>query len=154
MLNHSYKKHILFVIISSLFFPILALSNGDLSKQTPITISVNLSDKNNSLKFFPNNIQFETGKLYRLVLKNAGTGKHYFSSDKFSQSIFTRKVQILDSAGKTITEVKGHIREVEIYPDQTAEWWFVPVKTGSFDDLKCVIPGHAEAGMVGKINIQ
>ena len=45
-------------------------------------------------------------------------------------------------------------REIEVYPNGTAEWWFVPVKTATLNDLKCTIKGHAEAGMVGKITIK
>jgi uncharacterized cupredoxin-like copper-binding protein len=50
--------------------------------------------------------------------------------------------------------MKGAIREIEVYPKGTAEWWFVPVKTGKLTDLICTIPGHAEAGMKGTIEIK
>ncbi len=53
-----------------------------------------------------------------------------------------------------IAEIKGSIREIEVYPQGTAEWWFVPVKAGTFNDLKCTIAGHAEAGMVGTVTIR
>jgi uncharacterized cupredoxin-like copper-binding protein len=71
-----------------------------------------------------------------------------------SRAVFTRKVQINGGNGKPIAEVKGSIREIEVYPKGTAEWWFVPVKAGNIEDLKCTIRGHAEAGMVGKIVIR
>jgi uncharacterized cupredoxin-like copper-binding protein len=71
-----------------------------------------------------------------------------------SRSVFTRKAQVLGPDGKTIAEIKGTIREIEVYPNGTAEWWFVPIKTGVLNDLKCTIKGHAEAGMVGTITIK
>ena len=80
--------------------------------------------------------------------------KHYFSSEGLSRSVFTRKVQVNGKGGKAIAEVKGNVREIEVYPGGTAEWWFVPVKIGKFSDLECTIKGHTEAGMVGKITIK
>jgi uncharacterized cupredoxin-like copper-binding protein len=53
-----------------------------------------------------------------------------------------------------LTEVKGTIREIEVYPEQQAEWWLVPIKAGTFDDLKCIVKGHAEHGMVGTIVVR
>ncbi len=50
-------------------------------------------------------------------------------------------------------EVKGAIREVELLPTSTAEWWFVPVQTGTFR-LYCHVDKHAELGMVGEITIK
>lgn len=88
------------------------------------------------------------------MLYNASGIKHYFSSEGLFRSVFTRKAQVLGTDGKTIAEVKGMIQEIEVYPNGTAEWWFVPVKTGTFNDLKCTIKGHTEAGMIGSISIK
>ena len=38
----------------------------------------------------PNRLRFETGKLYRLVLRNVSSDPHYFTSDEFAARIFTR----------------------------------------------------------------
>jgi uncharacterized cupredoxin-like copper-binding protein len=127
---------------------------GDLTSQEPIVINVRLGSEKNALRFFPDNLSFETGKLYRLVLSNPSPQKHYFSSEGFAQAVFTRKVQVNGTDGKAIAEVKGQIREIEVYPGGKTEWWLVPVKTGSFTDLKCTIPGHGEGGMVGRITIR
>ena len=64
--------------------------------------------------------------------------KHYFISEKFSNSIFTRKIQINKNNNK-IAEIKGIIKDVEVFPDNTIEWWFVPIKTGEFSDLYCKV---------------
>ncbi len=88
------------------------------------------------------------------MLHNPSTMKHYFSSEGLSRSVFTRKVQVLAAEGQTIAEIKGHIREIEVYPGGTAEWWFVPIKTGALKDLNCTIAGHSEAGMTGSITIK
>jgi uncharacterized cupredoxin-like copper-binding protein len=131
-----------------------ARAAGDLTQQEPVEIRVALGNEKDALRFFPETIRLETGKLYRLVLSNPSPQKHYFSSDGMAQAVFTRKVQVNGSDGKAIAEVKGQIREIEVYPGGTAEWWFVPVKAASFNDLKCTIPGHGEGGMVGSVTIK
>lgn len=131
-----------------------AAAKGDLTKQTPIEIKVVLGDKNNAMMFSPSTIEFETGKLYKLILDNQGPVKHYFSSDGLSQSVLTRKVQVNDASGTPIAEVKGTIREIEVYPGFQVQWWFVPVKAGIFHDLSCSIKGHTEMGMKGTIIIK
>ena len=127
---------------------------GDLTSQEPVEIRVLLGNEKDALRFFPDTIRLETGKLYRLVLANPSPQKHYFSSEGLAQAVFTRKVQINAADGKPIAEVKGATREIEVHPGGTAEWWFVPLKTGNIDDLKCTIPGHGQGGMVGHIGIR
>ena len=50
-------------------------------------------------------------------------------------------VQQRDGKPVTLAEFKGAIREIEVYPGATAEWWFVPVATGRVSDLRCSIVG-------------
>lgn len=135
-------------------FAIDSHATGDLTRQDPIEITVQLGSPTNELRFIPSTIELETGKLYRMALKNLSPQKHYFSSEGLAQAVFTRKVQINDAQGNPIAEVKGVVREIEVYPKGTVEWWFVAVKTGKFTDLKCTITGHAEGGMVGDIIIK
>ena len=144
----------LFVVAIALVTQGDALAGGDMTGQKPMEIKVQLGDGTNAMAFFPSHLELETGKLYKLVLHNASRTKHYFSSEGLSRSVFTRKVQVLGPDGKPIAEIKGTTREIEVYPNGTAEWWFVPVKTGALNDLKCTMTGHAEAGMVGTITIK
>lgn len=127
---------------------------GDMTAQQPISVTVQLGNSENALQFTPATLEFETGRLYKLVLHNASSAKHYFSSEGLSRAVFTRKVQVVGADQTTLAEIKGSIREIEVYPGGTAEWWFVPVKTATLDDLKCTIAGHAEGGMVGHITIK
>ena len=133
---------------------------GNLAGQQPIEVTVDLG-RPGQHAFVPNNIKFETGKLYKLILRNPSEDPHYFTSDAFTQMIFTRKVQVTQQRdGKTVTlaEFKGAIREIEVYPGHSAEWWFVPVATGRVTDLRCGIvkdgKTHADLGMVGEIVIE
>lgn len=150
-------KHnmILFSLMATwIFGPGPALANGDLTNQRPITKTVQLGNKNNSLAFYPAHLRFETGKLYKLVIKNPSEQKHYFTSAGLAQAVFTRKVQVVNTAGKTVAEIKGWVSEIEVYPGGITEWWFVPVKTLRDSSLYCSIKGHREAGMTGLINIE
>ena len=133
---------------------------GDLTKQKPIEMNVQLNGKTGKMHFFsPNILIFKTGKLYKLKIINTSKSKHYFSSSNFSKSIFTRKIQINKNEEK-VAEVKGNITEIEVFPNNEVEWWFVPIKTGEFDDLICSVKDlqtnkkHSEMGMVGKIIIE
>ena len=40
---------------------------------------------------------------------------------------------------KKLAEIKGIINEVEVWPNHEIEWWFVPIKTGRFEDLFCKV---------------
>ena len=138
-----------------------ALAAGDLSRQTPIEMTIDLGAPGKHA-FVPNQLKFETGKLYKLILRNPSDDPHYFTSHAFSQMVFTRKVQVVQTRdGKTsnVAEFKGAIREIEVYPGHAAEWWFVPVAAGRVTDLRCDIKGadgktHAELGMTGEIVIE
>jgi uncharacterized cupredoxin-like copper-binding protein len=138
-----------------------AFAAGDLSRQTPIDVTVDLGTPGKH-EFAPKQLKFETGKLYKLTLRNASNDPHYFTSHAFSQMVFTRKVQVVqqrDGKGVTLAEFKGAIREIEVYPGHAAEWWFVPVAAGRVTDLRCDIKGadgktHAELGMTGEIVIE
>ena len=150
---------IIFLLCVLVSTNLLAEKLGDLTRQSPISKSVTLKGKMGENHYFePNILNFSTGKLYKLEIINKSDSKHYFSSSEFSKSIFTRKIQVLKN-GKKISEIKGNITEIEVFPNNVVEWWFVPIKTGKFTDLKCQVKDevlkktHSEMGMVGSIII-
>lgn len=125
----------------------LVWAGGDLSRQTPVELKVLLGAKTNEYGIVPETWNLETGKLYKVVLLNEGKLKHEWVAPEFTLTIWTRKVQV---GG---VEVKGVINEIELGPGATAEWWFVPIRTGTFD-MACEIEGHVEKGMVGKVTVK
>ena len=148
-----------YLVILIVFFTNLS-STIDLTRQTPIEKTVFLKGKIGLNHFYePSELIFYTGKLYKLIIKNVSDSKHYFGSDLFSKSIFTRKIQVTKNANK-VAEIKGIINEVEVWPNEGLEWWFVPLKTGVFLDLICNVKdkktqlNHSEMGMKGKIIIK
>jgi uncharacterized cupredoxin-like copper-binding protein len=138
-----------------------ALAAGDLSRQTPIEVTIDLGSPGRH-EFAPKQLRFETSRLYKLTLRNASNDPHYFTSHAFSAMVWTRKAQVVqqrDGKAATLAEFKGAIREIEVYPGHSAEWWFVPVAAGRVTDLRCDIKGsdgktHAELGMTGEIVIE
>jgi uncharacterized cupredoxin-like copper-binding protein len=109
-------------------------------------IQVHLGTADNQLKFVPDRLEFEAGRRYKLVLDNPSAQKHYFTAKDFADGSWTQKVD----AGNV--EIKGAIHELELRPGAIAEWTIVPLKPGTYR-LRCVIPGHTEAGMVGELTV-
>lgn len=147
-----FRAFSIFIIAFSIIFcivisPNLAIASPDLTKQPVIDISVSLSNSSNELKFIPERLTFESGKRYKLVLSNPSAMKHYFTSKDFADAIWTQNIV----AGNV--EIKGAIHELELRPNTTATWTFVPIKSGTYE-LHCAIAGHTEAGMRGNITIQ
>jgi uncharacterized cupredoxin-like copper-binding protein len=144
-----------------ILFPAMTIAGGNLAKQEPIEVRLDLGKNGaDQHRYYPDKLSFETGKLYKLVIHNPSNSKHYFTSLGLASKVYTRKVQVMDDLGegaKTIGEIKGAIREVEVYPGGTTEWFFVPVSTGTVE-MRCGIKDkdgktHAEKGMHGTITI-
>ena len=134
-------------------------NSADLTRQKEIEKIVLLKGEQGKIHFYePNELVFNTGKLYKLIIKNESDSKHYFTSTLFAKSIFTRKVQV-SLNNKKVAEIKGIINNVEVWPNHQLEWWFVPIKTGVFKDLYCNVKdtktnlSHANMGMTGTIII-
>ena len=99
-------------------FATLLHAAGDLSRQDPITVTVDLGSPGKHA-FLPDKLRFETGKLYKLVLRNSSNDPHYFTSHAFSAMVWTRKAQVTLPQGDkvvTLAEFKGPMREIEVYP--------------------------------------
>lgn len=156
------RRSLVLAVAAAAALPRAARAAGDMTRQEPTETVVELGRPDGAHAFHPNRLRFETGRLYRLVLRNVSRDPHYFTSDEFAARVFTRKVQVTqagpDGRRVTLAEFKGTIREIEVYPGHAAEWWFVPVATGRITDLRCGIVGadgrsHAQHGMTGEIEI-
>jgi uncharacterized cupredoxin-like copper-binding protein len=133
---------------------VTAYAGGDLSRADPAEVVIEMGQVDAKHMYFkPNHIDLETGKAYKLVFKNLDNIKHEFAAPELVTKIFTRKVEVADSNGKMIAEVKGAINEVEVGPGGTVEWFVVPVQTGKDIPIECAIEGHKEAGMSGTVTI-
>lgn len=118
----------------------------NLAKQPIIEVTVQLGDESGALRFDPPELTFNAGQRYQLHLVNNSPTKHYFTAKNFADGVWNQKV---DTGG---VEVKGAIHEIEVRSQAYADWVFVPVRAGHYD-VRCVVPGHTEAGMVGSIDV-
>ena len=153
------KLYIINIFIILLINMTINSHSADLTRQKEIEKIVLLKGEQGKIHFYePNELVFNTGKLYKLIIKNESDSKHYFTSTLFAKSIFTRKVQV-SLNNKKVAEIKGIINNVEVWPNHQLEWWFVPIKTGVFKDLYCNVKdtktnlSHADMGMTGTIII-
>ena len=143
--------------VSALAFAYPALAAGDLSRADPteIVIEMGTSDNGDKPMFFkPDHLDLETGKAYKIVLKNTDEIEHEFAGHELFEVVFTRKVEITDASGELVAEVKGGITEIEVGPGKQVSWFIVPVQTGKDLPMECLIEGHTEAGMGGTVTIQ
>jgi uncharacterized cupredoxin-like copper-binding protein len=131
-----------------------AYAAGDLSRHNPQEIVLEMGSSGSKMYFKPDHLEFETGKAYKLVLKNTDKIKHELASPEMVEKIFTRKIEVVDKNDNMLAEIKGKVTEIEVGPGGTVEWFFVPVQTGKNLELNCEISGHKEAGMVGSVTIK
>jgi len=147
-------KHKLAIFASLLAIPVsVAFAEGDLSRNNPQEIVIEMGSTAQGMYFKPNHLQLETGKAYKIVLRNVDKVKHELEATEFAEKVFTRKVEVKDLDGKMLAEIKGSVREIEVGPGGEVEWFVVPVQTGKNLAMECALPGHKEAGMVGTITI-
>lgn len=148
-------KHKLAILASLLAIPVsVAFAAGDLSRNNPQEFVIEMgSTAQGEMYFKPKHLQLETGKAYKLVLRNVDKVKHELDATGFSDKIFTRKVEVADDHGNMLAEIKGSVREIEVGPGGEVEWFVVPVQTGKNLAMECALEGHKKAGMVGTITI-
>lgn len=145
-------KKIIFLAMSLILIsPHIYAANLHGPKSIEVKVSVGTED--GQMKFVPDTLTFERGKYYKLVISNPSPDEHYFTSDAFATHIFSRKVEVIDKAGNTVTEIHGAINDMELKPGTRVEWFFFPMTKGENLKLFCHKKGHEESGMVGNINI-
>jgi uncharacterized cupredoxin-like copper-binding protein len=146
------KIQILTAAISSLLVAASTYAAGDLSRANPEKIVIEMGTQGTQMYFKPNHLDLETGKAYKLVLKNVDKVKHELDPGEFGAKIFTRKVEVVHD-GQMLAEIKGSLREIEVGPGGEVEWLVVPVQTGKDLYFECALEGHREAGMTGTVTI-
>lgn len=120
---------------------------GDLSRANVIDVPIEMGSTADGMYLKPDTFTFETGQAYKLILTNVDEIKHEIALNEMGERIFTRKVEIQEN-DNLVAEIKGTIREVEVGPGKTVEWYIVPVQTTDEPvEITCELPGHLEAGM-------
>jgi uncharacterized cupredoxin-like copper-binding protein len=109
------------------------------------TIAVTMSDQ---MRYTPDSVRVKRGETIRFVVKNAGEIKH-------EMVIGTEK----DLKEHAIAMQKNPEMEhddpnaVTVEPGKTGELVWQFTKPGNLK-FACLVPGHFEAGMIGKVTVQ
>ncbi len=116
---------------------------GD-AKAVKQTINLSMSD---AMRFTPDKIEVKQGDTIKLVLKNTGTQMH--------ELVIGTKKELEEHAALMVKFPKMEHEEpymAHVAPGKTGEIVWTFNKPGNFD-FACLIAGHYQAGMVGKITV-
>lgn len=109
------------------------------------TIEVAMSD---DMRFTPNKISVRRGETVRFVVKNTGQMKHEMVLGSMKElkehAEMMRKMPGMEHADPNLVAVE---------PGKTGELVWQFTRAGTFD-FACLIPGHFEAGMAGKLAVK
>ena len=114
-----------------------------------VELSVGMSETPDAFAFVPPDLELAKDVGYKLELVNpaGNAAKHYYTAAEFYKTVVLRKAE--DSNA----EIKApYLKAVEILIGGATELFIVPTETGSFESI-CTIPGHAELGMTGTIEV-
>jgi uncharacterized cupredoxin-like copper-binding protein len=112
------------------------------------TVQVTMNEGDGTMRFFPAKLEFKRGEQVKFIITNVGALAHEFilanEADNLKHAELMRKYPDMehdDPNGKTVQpKAKSEIL-----------WRFS--KAGAFE-YACRIPGHREAGMIGKITVK
>ncbi len=116
---------------------------GD-AKAVKQTINLSMSD---TMRFTPDKIEVKQGDTVKIVLKNTGAQTH--------ELVIGTKKELDEHAALMLKFPKMEHEEpymAHVAPGKTGEIIWTFNKTGDFD-FACLIAGHYQAGMVGKIKV-
>ncbi|PKH07228.1 hypothetical protein CXF93_11925 [Moritella sp. Urea-trap-13] len=113
--------------------------------KTMQTITVTMDE----FAYEPDGLKLNAGQPYKIVIKNKGKVKHYFTAPEFFKAIATRKIQSNKDG-----EIKApYFTAIELMVDGQLDLYFVPVKKGSYP-VFCTVDGHRDQGMEGMLTIK
>jgi uncharacterized cupredoxin-like copper-binding protein len=117
-------------------------------KQPFRTVQVTMHEGSGTMGYTPDRLEIRRGEQIKFVIKNVGALAHEFvlasTQDNLKHAELMRKFPDMehdDPNGKTVQ------------PGDTAEILWRFTKKGEFE-FACLIPGHREAGMTGKIVVK
>jgi len=109
------------------------------------TITVDMSDK---MRFVPDSLTIKQGTTVKFVVKNHGKQMHEMVIGTMKE---LKEHAELMKKHPTMEHDEPYMAHVAPGKTQTMAWQFT--KAGEFH-FGCLVPGHFEAGMVGKITVK
>ncbi len=119
-----------------------ALAAGNLAAR-PDDLEIIMKD---DLTFSKYEFKLETGKYYRLTLKNVGTEEFQFRADDFWRNTFINEIKIGDLEIHPLA-----LHDVEFDDEGEMLIFFVPIRPGDYDFW---VDGMEERGMKGKFIVR
>lgn len=120
---------------------------GDAAKSFRV-VELTMTEGNGTMAYSPAEIQVKKGEQIKFILKNAGTLDHEFFLDSFEHNA-EHKIEMQKNPEMVHDEPNAQRlasgKQIEII------WKFS--KAGTFE-FACLIPGHYEAGMHGKVVVK
>jgi len=114
------------------------------AKAASRTITLTMSDK---MRFTPDHIQVKQGETVRLVMRNTGKVLH---------ELVIGTKPVLDEHAALMLKFPGMEHDepymAHVPPSKTGQIIWTFNRAGEFD-FACLIAGHYQAGMVGKISV-
>ena len=108
------------------------------------TINVDMSDK---MRFSPDTITVKQGETVKFVVKNSGKIMHEFVLGTMKE---LKEHSEMTKKHPGMEHDEPYMAHVGPGKSETIAWQFT--KSGSFN-FGCLIPGHFEAGMIGKVTV-
>jgi uncharacterized cupredoxin-like copper-binding protein len=104
-------------------------------------------EMNDTMRFKPANIEVKRGETIRFIVRNTGKLKHEMVLGTIKElkehAELMRKFPEMEHADPN---------QVSVEPGMSGELIWQFSKAGTFD-FACLVPGHFEAGMVGKVRV-
>jgi len=113
-------------------------------KRIDRTIKVDMSDR---MRFTPASLSIKQGETIRFIVKNSGKVMHEFVLGNMAE---LKEHAELMKKFPNMEHDEPYMAHVPPGKTETIVWQFT--KAGEFH-FGCLLPGHFEAGMVGKVNV-
>lgn len=109
------------------------------------TVNVDMSD---SMRFTPDSLTVKQGEIIKFVIRNSGKTLHEFVLSTMSE---LKEHSALMQKFPGMEHAEPYMVHVAPGKTETITWQFT--KAGNFN-FGCLLPGHFEAGMVGKVTVK
>ncbi|MGO4684601.1 cupredoxin domain-containing protein [Hyphomicrobium sp. 2TAF46] len=111
-------------------------------------VELAMTEGSGTMAFTPDAIDVKTGEQIKFVIKNTGALDHEFKLDS-NEQIAKHKIAMAKNPEMIHDDPNG----TRLQPSKSGEIFWKFSKAGTFE-FACLIPGHYEAGMHGKVVVK
>ncbi len=111
-------------------------------------VELAMTEGSGTMAFWPNTVEVKAGEQIKFVIKNTGALDHEFKLDS-SEQIAKHKIAMERNPEMIHDDPNG----TRLEPSKSGEVFWRFSKAGTFE-FACLIPGHYEAGMHGKVVVK